>query len=229
MENFLIAFKISYFIFAANAITGALVVILAINPVHSVLGLIFVFFNSACLLILLNCEFLSLLFIVVYVGAIAVLFLFVIMMLNLKIKDELGSAGLKPLTLVKLILALLFIYMIGSIWFAYFDITPFDEYAEAHKYYMEEAKTKRLQGKWNLHDWVRTLNPEEHPEFLIPSLSIGSVLYTDFLPYFIMSAIVLLIAMVGSIVITTKFNQNVHRQSSGEQISRNSKDSTSIH
>ena len=76
-----------FYFFSGIALFSAIMVISARNPVHSVLFLILVFCNSAGLLILLEAEFLALLFIVVYVGAIAVLFLFVVMMLNVKISE----------------------------------------------------------------------------------------------------------------------------------------------
>jgi len=97
-------YSITFYVFSLVAVLSALMVISARNPVHSVLFLILTFFNSSGILLLLNAEFLALIFIIVYVGAIAVLFLFVVMMLNIKVASTSNSAYLPVAFLASLFL-----------------------------------------------------------------------------------------------------------------------------
>ena len=85
---FVLIYKLTFTFFVTNILLGSLAVISSRNAVHSVLALIFSFFNASCLFILLNAEFLAYLFLIVYVGAIAILFLFVVMMLTIKDKKR---------------------------------------------------------------------------------------------------------------------------------------------
>ena len=113
-----------FYLFATLAIIFAFFVIISKNPIHSILSLILVFFNAASLLILLGAEFLAMLFVIVYVGAVAVLFLFVIMMLNIK------AANLSISMYRYLPISLLF----GSVFFSelfimfYFDLASVNSY-----------------------------------------------------------------------------------------------------
>ena len=103
-----------FYIFSSIAIVSSLMLISARNPVHSVLFLVLVFCNAAGLLILLETEFLAMLFLVVYVGAIAVLFLFVVMMLNVRV-TELNQSLLRYIPIGGLILINLHSYMNAAI------------------------------------------------------------------------------------------------------------------
>ena len=184
-----------FYFFAFTAILSAFFVIFANNPVHSVLFLILVFCNSAVLLILLEAEFLALIFIVVYVGAIAVLFLFVVMMLNVKI-TEIQDEVLQYLPIGGLI-GIVFLLEIFLI----------------------------IEG-----DFVSLINPNQDNTVYIDwfaqidSISniqtLGNVLYTDYVLFFLLAGVILLIAMVGAIVLTMSTRSSLRRQFIYQQVSR---------
>lgn len=155
-------------------------VIFSKNPVHSVLFLILLFFNSAALLILLGADFLSILFLIVYVGAVAVLFLFVLMMLSGKGMVVKMNLFYFPLILL---VSLTFLFEISLI-----------------------VDRNLVQLSNNVVYLLEILNPLFSWNENIVSLSniriIGSVLYSYFFYFFVMSSILLLIAMIGAIVLT---------------------------
>jgi NADH-quinone oxidoreductase subunit J len=184
-----------FYFFSGVALFSAIMVISARNPVHSVLFLILVFCNSAGLLILLEAEFLALIFIVVYVGAIAVLFLFVVMMLNVKI-TEIQDEVLQYLPIGGLI-GIVFLLEIFLI----------------------------IEG-----DFVSLINPNQDNAVYIDwfvqidSISniqtLGNVLYTDYVLFFLLAGVILLIAMVGAIVLTMSTRSSLRRQFIYQQVSR---------
>ena len=184
-----------FYFFSGVALFSAIMVISARNPVHSVLFLILVFCNSAGLLILLEAEFLALIFIVVYVGAIAVLFLFVVMMLNVKI-TEIQDEVLQYLPIGGLI-GIAFLLEIFLI----------------------------IEG-----DFVSLINPNQDNAVYIDwfaqidSISniqtLGNVLYTDYVLFFLLAGVILLIAMVGAIVLTMSTRSSLRRQFIYQQVSR---------
>jgi NADH-quinone oxidoreductase subunit J len=184
-----------FYFFSGVALFSAIMVISARNPVHSVLFLILVFCNSAGLLILLEAEFLALIFIVVYVGAIAVLFLFVVMMLNVKI-TEIQDEVLQYLPIGGLI-GIVFLLEIFLI----------------------------IEG-----DFVSLINPNQDNTVYIDwfaqidSISniqtLGNVLYTDYVLFFLLAGVILLIAMVGAIVLTMSTRSSLRRQFIYQQVSR---------
>ena len=184
-----------FYFFSGVALFSAIMVISARNPVHSVLFLILVFCNSAGLLILLEAEFLALIFIVVYVGAIAVLFLFVVMMLNVKI-TEIQDEVLQYLPIGGLI-GIVFLLEIFLI----------------------------IEG-----DFVSLINPNQDNAVYIDwfaqidSISniqtLGNVLYTDYVLFFLLAGVILLIAMVGTIVLTMSTRSSLRRQFIYQQVSR---------
>tara|TARA_E500000331_G_scaffold130367_1_gene127656 strand:+ start:224 stop:817 length:594 start_codon:yes stop_codon:yes gene_type:complete len=188
-----------FYILSGIALISSIMVISARNPVHSVLFLILAFFNAAGLLILMEMEFLSLIFIVVYVGAIAVLFLFVVMMLNVKIsevEDEIlqylpvgGTIGL-------IFLFLIFFIIEG-------DFVSFN--GQANSIYL---------------DWFQQVDVVSNIETL------GQVLYTDYLVYFLLAGVILLVAMVGAIVLTMSTRTSLRRQLIFQQVSRDFDNST---
>jgi len=184
-----------FYFFSGVALFSAIMVISARNPVHSVLFLILVFCNSPGLLILLEAEFLALIFIVVYVGAIAVLFLFVVMMLNVKI-TEIQDEVLQYLPIGGLI-GIVFLLEIFLI----------------------------IEG-----DFVSLINPNQNDIVYIDwfaqidSISniqtLGNVLYTDYVLFFLLAGVILLIAMVGAIVLTMSTRSSLRRQFIYQQVSR---------
>jgi len=166
-------------------------VILSKNPVHSIFYLILVFCGAATLLISLGAEFLGLILIIVYVGAVAVLFLFVVMMLNIKV-IELNANFINYLPLS----AILFLFVFTEL-FTYMDfVFPIVD----------------TTGYIN---WAHELNREQNIVLL------GLILYTHFFHFFLITSLILLVAMIGSIVLTLNHTKSVLRQKIYEQQIRN--------
>jgi NADH-quinone oxidoreductase subunit J len=182
---------LAFYLFAGVAVASGVMVISARNPVHSVLFLILAFFNAAGLFILMGAEFLAMILVVVYVGAVAVLFLFVVMMLDINFV-ELRQGFLQYLpfgALVALALLAELALVLGT-WLA----AP--EAASALR-----APTPPATEITNTH-------------------AIGAVLYTDYIYLFQAAGIILLIAMIGAIVLTLREREGVRRQSISRQIAR---------
>jgi NADH-quinone oxidoreductase subunit J len=181
--------------FSGLALLSGVMVIRSEQSVHSLLFLVLVFFNAAGLLLLLEVEFLAMLFIIVYVGAIAVLFLFVVMMLNLKAPayktqtfSYLPVGGL----LLLLFLMNLLLLVEGKM------VTPLSE---------EEASPSLLS-------WWTEVDGLTNVEVL------GQVLYTYYAYYFLTASLILLVAMIGPIVLTMQLQYKVKRQQIFQQVSR---------
>ena len=172
---------IAFYFFAAILIASALMVIGARNPVHSVLFLILAFFNAAGLFVLLGAEFLAMLLLVVYVGAVAVLFLFVVMMLDIDFAElKRGTLQYLPFgALIGLVLVAELV-MAGSAWL---------------------LKPAVLDARANA-----------TPEGLTNTAALGHILYTDYIYYFQIAGLVLLVAMIGAIVLTLRHRPGVRRQ-----------------
>jgi len=184
-----------FYFFSGIALFSAIMVISARNPVHSVLFLILVFCNSAGLLILLEAEFLALIFIVVYVGAIAVLFLFVVMMLNVKI-TEIQDEVLQYLPiggLIGIVFLLEIILIIDG------DFVSLINPSAENPVYI---------------DWFAQVDPITNIQTL------GNVLYTDYVLFFLLAGVILLVAMVGAIVLTMSTRSSVRRQFIYQQVAR---------
>ena len=188
-----------FYLLAGIALISSIMVISARNPVHSVLFLILAFFNAAGLLILMEMEFLSLIFIVVYVGAIAVLFLFVVMMLNVKI-SEVEDEVLQYLPVGGTI-GLIFLFLIFFIIEG--DFVSFN--GQANSIYL---------------DWFQQVDVVSNIETL------GQVLYTEYFVYFLLAGVILLVAMVGAIVLTMSTRTSLRRQLIFQQVSRDFDNST---
>lgn len=172
-------------------------VISSSNTIHSVLFLILVFFNSSILLILMGVEFLSLIFIIIYVGAIAVLFLFVIMMLNVKI-IELTEMMFKYVPLSAL---MGFIFIFEAYIMVFNDMSTFSLF--------------NLRDEVVLINWIFHLNDMTNIKVL------GQLIYTYNFFSFMLSGLILLLAMIGSIVLTLTFRVNVKRQVIWNQVNKN--------
>ena len=181
---------LAFYAFSAVMILAALAVIVARNPVHSVLFLILTFFNAAGLFVLLGAEFLAMILVVVYVGAVAVLFLFVVMMLDIDFAElKRGTMQLVPIGGgVGLILAAELIALLGINW----HIAP-------------GAHAQRALAT---------------PADVSNTAAIGRVLYTDYIYYFQIAGLVLLVAMIGAIVLTLRHRPGVRRQSIARQNAR---------
>lgn len=184
---------IAFYIMAAVAVVSALLVVTARNPVHSVLWLILAFFSSAGLFVLLGAEFLAMLLVVVYVGAVAVLFLFVVMMLDVDfVRLREGYARYLPLAAI--VAGVLLVEMIMITLVTVTGGAAADSVGPA-------VATPEMS------------NVE----------AIGRVLYTDYVYFFQAAGIVLLIAMIGAIVLTLRHKPGVRRQDIHSQVGRDRK------
>ena len=182
---------LAFYLFALVAIGAAVMVISARNPVHSVLFLILAFFNAAGLFVLMGAEFIAMILVVVYVGAVAVLFLFVVMMLDISFAEmRQGFLQYLPMgALVGLVMLAELLVILGGWLFA-----PQTGGARLHP-------TPPLDQVTNTH-------------------AIGEILYTDYIYVFQGAGLVLLVAMVGAIVLTLRSRDGVRRQKIAEQLNR---------
>ena len=182
--------SVAFYVFSTVMILAALGVVAARNPVHSVLLLILTFFNAAALFVLVGAEFLAMILIVVYVGAVAVLFLFVVMMLDIDFA-ELRRGSLRVLPVgggVGIVLAIELIAFVSL----------------------------KLPLKSITHAHIAAATPAN----LSNTAAIGRVLYTDYIYYFQIAGLVLLVAMIGAIVLTLRHRPGVRRQSIARQNAR---------
>jgi len=190
-----------FYLFSSISLISATLVITSRNPIHSVLFLILVFCNATGLLLLLQVEFLAMLFLMVYVGAIAVLFLFVVMMLNIRLA-ELNESVLRYLPVggfIGLIFLCEVFLLVES------DLTPlYQTYLLAPTAVNESS---------NL--WFALLDNKTN------IASVGHVLYTYFFYFFLVASMILLVAMIGAIVLTIHKRIGVRKQDFFQQTSRN--------
>ena len=182
---------IFFYLFAAIAVGAATMVISARNPVHSVLYLILTFFNAAGLFLLTGAEFLAMILLVVYIGAVAVLFLFVVMMLDVDFAEmRAGALRYAPIgALIGGILLVELILVLGA--------NAFDATATA----------------------VPAL-PTPPPELRTNTQALGDVLYTSYVHFFQIAGLILLVAMVGAITLTLRQKEGVRRQNPEVQNAR---------
>jgi NADH-quinone oxidoreductase subunit J len=187
----MIATAIAFYLFAAILVAAGFMVIAARNPVHSVLFLILSFFNAAALFVLMGAEFIALILVIVYVGAVAVLFLFVVMMLDVDFRDlREGYLQYLPIgALVGIILLIELLLVLGA-----WVISP-----EAAG--VAAAPTPAFADIDN-------------------TRALGRVLYTQYVYLFQAAGLVLLVAMIGAIVLTLRHKPNVKRQNIAQQVAR---------
>ena len=184
---------IAFYLLAAVAVVGGFLVVTSKNPVHSVLWLILAFFSSAGLFVLLGAEFLAMLLVVVYVGAVAVLFLFVVMMLDVDfVRLREGYARYLPLAAIVAGVLLAEMVMISLV------VVNGGAAAEATGPAVATADASNVEA-------------------------LGRVLYTDYVYFFQAAGIVLLIAMIGAIVLTLRHKPNIKRQDVARQVGRDAK------
>jgi len=194
----MIAHAFFFYFFSLIAVISAIMVTVSKNTVHSVFFLILDFISISSLFIMVGAEFLGMIMLIVYVGAVAVLFLFVVMMLNVAkqkntwFKSSTNSAHIPIGLLVSIIIFFEVIIVIGG-W----------------KYKPELSNKIIVSDITNTH-------------------SIGNVLYTEYIHLFQLSGMVLLVAMIGAIVLTFRKREGLKRQSYFKQLSRERNDSISI-
>ena len=185
---------LSFYIFSGVILLSSLMVISTKNPVHSVLFLILAFFNGAGLFVILHAEFLAMILIIVYVGAVAVLFLFVVMMLDFKLSiDKSSILQYMPIGI-----------FVGIV-------------------FISELVIVLINTKLDLSNIQILANPIEKYKDLTNTEALGSILYTDYILYFQLSGVILLVAMIGSIVLTLRDRDGVKRQSIQNQLDRTAK------
>lgn len=189
-----------FFFFSTFLIASSSGVILSHNPVHGVLFLILSFFNAASLFLIADAEFLALLLVIVYVGAVAVLFLFIVMMLDINFK-QLGGTISRYTPIISLIAA---IFLLELTVVSYF----------ASKYYPIAFQNSSLP----IENFSGT-NIQK----------LGKNLYTYYFSDFQTAGLVLLVAMIGAIVLTLRSRSGVKHQKISEQVSRTSRESLKIH
>ena len=182
---------LAFYFFAVVAIISAVFVTLSRHPVHSVLWLILAFISSAGLFVLLGAEFLAMLLIIIYVGAVAVLFLFVVMMLNVDFAAlKADMAKFLPIGLLMGIIILIELGLVFGNWnFA------------SNSSELRAAITPPIEDIHN-------------------TQALGLLIYDDFIYLFQAAGLILLVAMIGAIVLTMRHSTNIKRQNVMEQMSR---------
>ena len=189
----MIAHAIFFYFFSIIAVFSAIMVIASQNTVHSVFFLILDFISISCLFIMIGAEFLGMIMLIVYVGAVAVLFLFVVMMLNVAqqkdewFKGKIFTSHIPFGTLIGIIIFLELIIVIGG-W----------------KYKPNLIETSSIQIDNNFTN----------------THALGNVIYTDYIHLFQLAGLILLVAMIGAIVLTYRKREGVKRQSYFRQVSR---------
>src|ERR1700687_4885259 len=180
-----------FYLFSAITVASAFMVIASRNPVHSVLFLILAFVNAAGLFVLVGAEFLAMILIVVYVGAVAVLFLFVVMMLDVDFAElRQGFLSYLPIGIVIGIVFLVELLLVVAVW--------------AIGTHVPGAITAPIPP-------LETMSNTE---------ALGRVLYTRYIYYFQAAGLILLVAMIGAIVLTLHHKPGVRRQNAAAQIAR---------
>ena len=182
---------LAFYVFAFVVMTSATMVVVSRNPVYSVLFLILAFFNAAALFILIGAEFIAMILVIVYVGAVAVLFLFVVMMLDINL-TQLREGFLKYLPVGALIGLVLFLEILFGV-----GVLGSDSMAMA--------------GLSKAGPQIGTIDNTR---------AIGRVLYTQYFYLFQAAGVVLLVAMIGAIVLTLRSRPGVRRQRIDEQLYR---------
>ena len=197
----MIAHAIFFYVFSLIAVVSAIMVTVSKNTVHSVFFLILDFISISCLFIMIGAEFLGMIMLIVYVGAVAVLFLFVVMMLNVAQQKNQwllseDSSGHIPIGLI--ISALIFFELIIVI------------------------------GGWKYKPDLFNSNNLDTYTGISNTHSLGQILYTDYIHVFQISGMILLIAMIGAIVLTFRQRDGVKKQSYIKQISRERSDGVEL-
>ena len=197
----MIAHAIFFYFFSVIAVVSAIMVTVSKNTVHSVFFLILDFISISCLFIMIGAEFLGMIMLIVYVGAVAVLFLFVVMMLNVAQQKNqwfVSNASSRHIPVGLLISVIIFFELIIVI------------------------------GGWKYKPDLFNSGKLIISENISNTHSLGQVLYTDYIHIFQISGMILLIAMIGAIVLTFRQREGVKKQSYIKQISREREESVEV-
>lgn len=189
---------IAFYLFAAVTIISGLMVVTSRNPVHSVLWLILAFFNSAGLFVLLGAEFLAMVLVVVYVGAVAVLFLFVVMMLDINFQNL--RQGAQNYAMIGGIIGVILLIELVML----------------------------MVGSVTLPEGTVAAKPIPPIDVMSNTHAIGHILYTDYFYLFQAAGMVLLVAMIGAIVLTHRQRPGVRKQKVVNQMDRHAADTLEI-
>lgn len=195
----MIIYTFLFFAFALVTVAASITVISVKNPVHAVLNLILAFFSSAGIFLLLGAEFVSMLLIIVYVGAVAVLFLFVVMMMDINFA-ELKQGFIRHLPLGLLVGGVLAADILLAI------TAP-------------ESAPKKMAAPLVHYNFSNSLSNTQ---------ALGTVLYTEFVLPFQLASLVLLMAMIGAIVLTLRSRMGVKKQNIAEQVNRHKSQSIEL-
>ena len=197
----MIAHAVFFYVFSFIAIISAIMVTVARNTVHSVFFLILDFISISCLFIMIGAEFLGMIMLIVYVGAVAVLFLFVVMMLNVAQQKNQWFASTKSSSHIP------FGLLISLIIF--FELIV-------------------VVGGWKYKPDLLNSSTITISETITNTHSLGNILYTEYIHLFQLSGMILLVAMIGAIVLTFRERTGIKRQSYIKQISRERKDGVEV-
>jgi len=189
-----------FYFFSVIAILSTLMVIASRSTVNSVFFLILDFISIGCLFIMVGAEFLGAILLIVYVGAVAVLFLFVVMMLNVAQQKQSWFIGKKSTHIPSGLFVSIVIFL----------------------------ELLVVVGGWKYKENIMTSSTLLINENISNTHLIGSVMYTDYILYFQLSGIILLLSMIGAIVLTYRKRENIKRQSYINQISREKTSSIEI-
>lgn len=182
---------LAFYLFALVTVVSGLLVTVSRNPVHSVLWLILAFISSAGLFVLLGAEFVALLLVIVYVGAVAVLFLFVVMMLDVDFAELRG--GLAQYLPMGLLIGVVLLVELGLVF--------------GHWTYADGAQAARAAITPAIGETQNTV-------------ALGELIYTQYIYLFQTAGLILLVAMIGAIVLTMRHRPDVKRQNVLEQMYR---------
>ena len=184
----------AFYVFAISAIVAGIFVVFSRNPVHSVLWLILAFISAAGLFVLMGAEFVAMLLLIVYIGAVAVLFLFVVMMLDVDFAEL--KAGMAEYLPLGLLIGVILLIELGLV-FAHWNFAP-------------EATALRASPTPSLTELANTQ-------------ALGAVLYDQYVYLFEIAGLILLVAMVGAIVLTLRHRPDIKRQDVVAQMHRDPK------
>ena len=197
----MIAHSIFFYTFSLIAIISAIMVTASKNTVHSVFFLILDFISISCLFIMIGAEFLGMIMLIVYVGAVAVLFLFVVMMLNIVTqtsKKTTRKGFINNISVGSIVGTIIFLELLVVV------------------------------GGWKYKGNFMPLSMTNPNSDLTNTHALGNILYTDYIHLFQISGMILLVAMIGAITLTFSKRENVKRQNYFEQITRDKSSGVSL-